>query len=73
MAVACIFMPLYSVIAITEQVKQKKKIYISRKVYLKVTVHLKVYLKEKKKKKQIFFFIFSAYLKRRERCENQVI
>lgn len=73
MAVACIFMPLYSVIAITEQVKQKKKIYISRKVYLKVTVHLKVYLKEKKKKSKFFFFIFSAYLKRRERCENQVI
>jgi hypothetical protein len=67
MAVACIFMPLYSVIAITEQVKQKKKIYISRKVYLKVTVHLKVYLKEKKKKKQIFFFyILSLFEKKRK-------
>lgn len=67
MAVACIFMPLYSVIAITEQVKQKKKIYISRKVYLKVTVHLKVYLKEKKKKKaNFFFYILSLFEKKRK-------
>jgi hypothetical protein len=67
MAVACIFMPLYSVIAITEQVKQKKKIYISRKVYLKVTVHLKVYLKEKKKKSKFFFFyILSLFEKKRK-------
>lgn len=73
MAVACIFMPLYSVIAITEQVKQKKKDIYFKKSIFKSNSTFKSILKRKKKKKQIFFFIFSAYLKRRERCENQVI
>ncbi len=65
MAVACIFMPLYSVIAITEQVKQKKKdIYLKKSVFKSFFFFLydlkvKVYLKEKKKQ---FFFLYSQLI-----------